>query len=614
MFFVKKNSRRGGVHVFAFLKKIKNRISPAENDDINQQLILTLSDKKIPSWSQVKQMPKFLNRAEKFNLSLALMIFVLAIGIFGWRTYINNSITIPAFGGEYTEGLIGAPHLVNPILASSDVDRDLVKLVFSGLMKFNEHGELIPDLASGYTIDAEQITYTFELRENLRWHDGEPITVDDVIFTIDSIKNPDYNSPLKNSFSGITVQRINDRTVQFTLEKPFSPFLSILTTGIIPEHLWYSVPAFSASLTDLNAKPIGSGPYRFVKLTRDTNGNIKNYSLEAYEDYHLPPAYISNLHFKFYPDFLTGVSALENQNIDGLIYLPKEFKQDLEKDAVTLHNLQFPQFTAVFFNPKNNELLSDNNFRKALAVSIDKNRILTEVLNGDGQIINTPILPGLLGYDPELKSDPYSPEQAAVLLEELDWKMPEEGQFRTKEAGEEDEDPIELSVTLTTIDQSENVKIVNIIKEAWEDIGIRTNLEIVSKEKIKKDVIEPRDYQVLVFGEVVNINSGPHPFWHSSQNQHPGLNLSVLANKDIDKYLEEVRAANIDADKLEPLKNFQEKLLELNFAIFLYNPTYIYPTTNKLQGLEELQFINLPADRFNNVNSWFVKTKRIFSR
>ena len=613
MFFVRKNSRRISVHIFSLHKKIKNRISPAAQDDVNQQLILQLSDKKIPSWSQIKQMPKFLNRAEKFNLSFALIIFVLAIGIFGWRAYIKNSVAVPAFGGSYTEGLIGAPHLVNPILSSSDVDRDLVKLMFSGLMKFNGHGELIPDLASGYTIDAEQTTYTFELRENLRWHDNEPITVDDVIFTIDSIKNPDYNSPLKNSFSGITVQRINDRTVQFTLEKPFSPFLSILTTGIIPEHLWYSVPAFSASLTDLNIKPVGSGPYSFVKLTRDTNGNIKNYTLEAYENYHLPSAYISELNFKFYPDFLTGVSALENKNIDGLIYLPKEFKQDMDSDKITLHNLQFPQFTAAFFNPKNNELLSDKDFRQALAMSVDKERILTEVLNGDGQTINTPILPGLLGYDPELRAPEYSPDLASIALEELGWEMPEEGSFRTKDAGE-DEDPLELKIKLTTIDQSENVKIVNIIKEAWEEIGIKTDLEIVSKEKIKKDIIEPRNYEVLVFGEVININSGPYPFWHSSQNQHPGLNLSVLANKDIDKYLEEVRVANIDDDKLEPLKNFQEKLLELNFAIFLYNPTYIYPTTDKLQGLDELQFINLPADRFNNVNSWFVKTKRIFSR
>jgi peptide/nickel transport system substrate-binding protein len=614
LFFVRKNSRRTSTYIFVFYKKIKGRINPSEQNDVNQQLILQLSNKKIPNWSQVKQLPKFLNRAEKFNLSTALIVLVLAIGIFGWRLYIKSSIAIPDFGGSYTEGLIGAPHLVNPILASSDVDRDLVKLIFSGLMKFNEQGNLVPDLASSYTIDAEQTTYTFELRDNLRWHDDEPITVDDIIFTIDSIKNPDYNSPLKNSFSGVTIQRINDKTIQFNLEKPFSPFLSILTTGIVPEHLWYSVPAFSASLTDLNTKPIGSGPYSFSSLIRDTSGNIKNYTLEAYEGYHLPPAFISELHFKFYPDFFTGVSALENKNIDGLIYLPKEFKDQIDTNKVSLHNLQFPQFTAVFFNPKNNELLSDKKFRQALAVSINKERVLTEVLNGDGQIIHTPILPGLLGYDSELKAPEYSPEQAAVTLDELGWKMPEEGSFRTKASEEEDEDPIELSIKLTTIDQSENVKIVNIIKEAWEEIGIKIDLEIVSKEKIKKNVIEPRDYQVLVFGEVVNINSGPYPFWHSSQNQHPGLNLSLLANKDIDKHLEDVRAANIDENKLEPLKNFQEKLLELNFAIFLYNPTYIYPTTDKLQGLDDLQFINLPADRFNNVNSWFVKTRRTFSQ
>lgn len=611
MIFVKRRSQNIFGKFLSLLKKGKDQIAEPADEDINQQLIMQLNKKKIPSPEQLKQLPKFLNKKEKLHLTIALAIFIISSFAVSWRFYINHSIAIPSYGGTYTEGMIGAPNLVNPILATSDVDRDLTKLIFSGLMKQDGENQLVPDLASGYTIDAEQTTYTFELRDDLRWHDDNPITANDIVFTINNIKNPEYKSPFKNSFNGVTVQAINDKTIQFKLAKPFTPFLSILTIGIIPEHLWYSIPAFGANLADLNIKPVGSGPYKFKSLTRESTGNVKTYVLESYEDYHLDRPYVDELNFKFYPDFLTAVTALQNKNVDGLIYLPKEYKEGVQGSKINLNNLQFPQYTTVFFNPSNNNLLTNNNFRQALALSVDKTRILNEVLNGDGQIIHTPVLPGLLGYNGELKAEDYNSDKAKEILDDLGWPMPEEGQFR---AQTKDDETIELSIKLTTIDQTENVKIAAIIQENWQSIGIKTELDIVPKDKIKKDIIETRDYEALIFGQVVNTSSGPYPFWHSSQNQHPGLNLSVMANKDIDDYLDIIRSAKNEEAELIPLQKFQEKLLNLNFAIFLYNPTYTYPTANKLKGLEDLKFINLPADRFNNITSWYIKTKRIFSR
>ncbi|MFA6307433.1 MAG: peptide ABC transporter substrate-binding protein [Patescibacteria group bacterium] len=610
MIFVKNKSQSIFDSFFSLLKKGKDKIAPAENEDINQQLIIQLNKKKIPSPSQLKHLPKFLNKREKLQLLLALAILIVSSVGITWRFYIKNSIPAPKYGGVYSEGMIGVPSLVNPILATSDVDRDLTKLIFSGLMKQDENNQLIPDLAGGYTIDAEQTTYTFELRDDIRWHDDTPITANDVIFTINNIKNPEYKSPFKNSFNGVTVQAINDKTIQFKLEKPFTPFLSILTLGIIPEHLWYSIPAFGANLADLNIRPIGSGPYKFKSLTRESSGNIKSYVLEAYEDYYLDKAYIKELNFKFYPDFSTAVTALQNKNVDGLIYLPKEYKEVLKNTNIILHNLQFPQYTAIFFNPSKNDLLNNNSFREALALSVDKERILNEVLYGDGQIISTPILPGLLGYDSTIKAPEYNPEKSKEILDNLKFTIPEDGKFRTQS---KDDESIEISIKLTTIDQTENVKIASIIQENWQNIGIKTELNIIAKDKIKKDIIETRDYEALIFGQVINTNSGPYPFWHSSQNKNPGLNLSVLANKDIDDYLDIIRSAKNEESEIEPLKKFQTKLLELNFAIFLYNPTYTYPTADKLKGMENLKFINLPADRFNNITSWYIKTKRIFS-
>jgi peptide/nickel transport system substrate-binding protein len=617
VFFVKQKTNKLTGGFLRLFNKTKESIKQPVPDDVNQQLLLQLNKKKIPSWSQIKQLSKILQKSEKIKLLIILLIFLVSASALGWRFYWRSSVEVPAIGGSYTEGLIGAPQFVNPILANTDVDRDLVRLVFSGLVKLNSNGEIIPDLATGYTIDAEQTTYTFELKPDIKWHDGHPLTADDVIFTIERITDPDFKSPLKNSFSGVEVNRINDRTVQFKLAKPFTPFLSIMTTGIIPEHLWYSVPSFSAALTDLNIKPVGSGPYKFKSLTKDTNGNIKNYNLEIFEDYHLDNAYIENLSFKFYEDFMTGVTALQNKNVEGLTYLPEENKDQIKNKKIDLRNLHYPQYTAVFFNPNNNDILSSNDFRKALALSVDKQRILTEVLNNNGQIIHTPILPGMTGYDESIKNPDFNTVGAAAILDDLGWILSEDNQFRTKTTkatDDDEEDQVEeLTIKLTTIDQSASVKIVSIIKENWEAIGIKTTLDIVPKDKIKKDVIDARQYEALVFGELINVNSGPYPFWHSSQNEQPGLNLSVIANKDIDEYLELARSAKTTQAKIEPLTNFQNKLLELNFAIFLYNPTYTYPTASKIKGLETLQFINLPADRFNNINSWYIKTKRVLN-
>ncbi|KKP91924.1 MAG: Extracellular solute-binding protein family 5 [Parcubacteria group bacterium GW2011_GWA2_36_10] len=563
--------------------------------------------KKIPSLNQLKQLPKVLDKREKtrFRVACALLIIGLA-GIFSaW--YTKNSVLAADYGGSYTEGLIGTPNFINPAFATSDVDRDLVKLVFSGLMNTDNNGVLVPDLASGYAIDAEQKIYTFELRNDVKWHDDMPLTADDVVFTVERIKNPEYKSPLRSNFNGVTVNKLDDYKVQFILDKPFAAFLSILTIGILPEHLWYSIPDFGAELAELNKKPIGCGPYKFTTLTKDSNGNVKNYILKSNHKYYLGRPYIDELTLKFYSDFEVAAEALQNKNVDGLMYLPKSYKEEMKNHSVVFKNLQSPQYTALFFNPQQNGLLNDIKFRRVLALAIDKNKILQEALNNDGQIIQGPILPGSLGFDANVKDLDYDLEAAKKELEALGWTLKEGSNYRQKSEQE-------LTLKLTTIEQEENIKAVNLIKEAWENLGIKVELDIIAKAKVRQDIIEPRNYQVLLYGQIINVNAGPYPFWHSSQITAPGLNLSIFSNSDIDKTLEKLRNSNNDLEKADYLNTFEKKLLEQHLAIFLYNPTYTYPVAKKLKGLDELKFINLPADRLASISTWFLKTKRSLAK
>ncbi|MFA6500948.1 MAG: ABC transporter substrate-binding protein [Patescibacteria group bacterium] len=592
---------------FYLIRKIKRFFFPKEQPDDDQQLILNLNKKKIPSWHQFRQLPKFLNRLEKAQLFLAIIILLGSACALTWRFYIKHSQEAPAFGGSYIEGMVGAPFYVNPILATSDSDRDLSKLVYAGLMKTDGNGSLQPDLASGYTINANQDQYTFELRSGLQWHDGEAVTAEDIIFTIESIKKAEYKSPYRSTFSGVNVQALNENTIQFNLEKPNPLFLSSLTIGILPEHLWYSIPAIGAPLTELNIKPIGCGPYMFKSLTKDQSGNIKTYALVSFDKYHAGQPYIKDLIFKFYPDFQTAVQALQNKNVEGLAYLPNEYKNSVKNNDLTLKELHNPRYTAVFFNPGNNALLAENNFRQALDLSVDKERIIREAAENNGQIIYSPVLPGDMGYDSNIKTELGNQNKAAELLDKLGYKKVEGSEWRIITKGKSTST---AELKITTIDQPEMTKAASIIKENWEALGIKTQLEIIPRERMLKEVIEPRNYQALIFSEQLNINSGPYLFWHSSQVKSPGLNLSNLGNKDIDKYLEQARNASTLEAKIEPLKNFQKKITELNFAVFLYSPTYTYPVANKLKGLDQVQFINLPADRLSTINTWYIKTKR----
>lgn len=592
---------------FHLAKKIKSFFFPQEQPDDNQKLILRLNKKKIPSWPQYKQLPKFMSRLEKVQFLLAIIIFFSAFTALAYRFYLKQSVESPNFGGSYTEGMVGVPFYVNPLLAISDSDRDLARLIYAGLMKTDGNGALQADLASGYTIDASQRQYTFELRPNLKWHDDEAITAEDVVFTIESIKKAEYKSPYRSNFSGVLVQALNENTIQFSLEKPNPLFLSYLTIGVLPEHLWYSIPAIGAPLTELNIKPIGSGPYIFKSLTKDQSGNIKTYNLESFADYYAGRPFIKDLIFKFYPDFETAVQALQNKNIEGLSYLPNEFKSTIKNNDLVLKELHSPRYTAAFFNPANNALLNEVDFRWALDVSVDKERVIREAAENNGEIIYSPVLPGDIGYDANIKTEYFNQAKANELLDKLNYKKGEDNTWRLITKGKSTST---AELKITTIDQPEMTKIAAVIKENWEALGIKIQLEIIPRDRMLKEIIEPRNYQVLIFSEQLNINSGPYLFWHSSQIKSPGLNLSNLSNKDIDKYLDQSRNAETMEAKIEPLKNFQKKLTELNFAVFLYSPTYTYPTASKLKGLDQVQFINLPADRLNTINTWYIKTKR----
>lgn len=574
-------------------------------EQLDKQTLQKLNKNQFPTWQQLSHVKKYLSESEKKIVKISSLVIGFAIILLLIVFYWTHTILIPTNGGDYTEGLIGSPNYINPLLSQyNDVDRDLTKLVFNGLLKYDDLGNLELDLASALTISPNQTEYTFTLKDNIYWHDGEPMTADDIVFTIISIQDPNWQSPHRLAFTNVKVEKLDEYIIKFTISEPLANFLSSLTIGIIPEHLWLAVPSNNVTLVELNKKPIGTGPFKFTSLTKDKNGNIRTMEFSRYKDYHDKPSYLDAVSFKFYGDYETGIQALKNDNIEGLNLLPKENRDELVKNKnIIFNNLSLPQYTAIFFNTQKNDLLKDKALRQGLAYAIDRQRILDESLHQEGKLIDGPILPGYLGYTEDLTIYAYNQTKANELLDKTGWLIPENGRYRTKNG-------IELTIALSTVANPEYEGVVEIIKQNWESVGIKTSLEIIPKDRIKSSVIDTRNYETLLFGQI--IKSDPFPFWHSSQITSPGVNLSVWGHKGIDDLLEQARTITDEVERANKYVEFQQILTDHVPAIFLYNPIHIYPVTKKIKDINT-EHITTPADRFNNITNWYIKTHREFS-
>ena len=463
----------------------------------DQKLVFSLSKHSLPTFSQLKTLPKFFSPREKRTVRLLIYAIMLSLILLAVNFYYSHSVLVAKTGGTYTEGLVGTPQYINPILSSyNDVDRDLASLIFNGLLKYNDEDDIEPDLAEEFQISPDRKIYTFKLRQGVKWHDGEPLTADDVIFTVSSIQDPEWQSQLKSALDNVQVEKIDDYSLRFILKDPIINFVNSLTFGILPEHLWLTIPAANATLAELNKKPVGTGPFQFTSLTKDKNGNVRTIVLTRNNDYYSDKAYIKELQFKFYGDFETATQALANNNIEGLGLLPKEYQEQLTGNKnLKFYSLSLPQYTAIFFNAKQNEILKNQAIRQALAFAIDRQAILSQSLDQKGVIINGPILPGFVGFHANIKKYAHNPAEAKKLLADDGWQAGGDG-LLTKGGAT-------LQITLTTVEKVEYVKAVELIKADWEAIGVSTNIEIIAKERIRPDIIESRNYQALLFGQII---------------------------------------------------------------------------------------------------------------
>lgn len=383
-------------------------------------LLSRLRNRRFPTPRQLFQIGKVLSFRERVIFWITLVVFIGSLGSIGVVLANSQRISVPKVAGVYREGVIGSPQSLNPLFSSlNEIDQDVVSLVYSGLLRYDSKRRLVPDLAVKYDVSADAKTYTFQLKQNVHWHDGELFTADDVVHTFELIQDSEVGSPLLVSFQKVKVTAVDDYTVSFTLDEPFTSFLSSLTVGIVPKHIWSGIPASQIRLAQRNLQPIGTGPFKFQRLVKNSDGFVESIELARYDDFYRNPPYLKQVIFQFFGDYdgPTGlVSALRESKVDGISFVPYQYRERVKRKHIVLETLQLPQYTALFFNTKN-EILKDKSIRIALSQAIDRDRIVADVLDSEANTISGPILPGFPGFAESATTTVFSLEKANADLD-----------------------------------------------------------------------------------------------------------------------------------------------------------------------------------------------------
>lgn len=520
----------------------------------------------------------------------------------------------PAQGGVYTEAIFGQPTYFNPLLVTSnnDAEASVIALVYAGLFRTDANGDVVKDIARDVDITDDGRTYTITLRDDVRWHDGERLNADDVMFTLGIIQNPQFevNAVLRDAWADVMVERVDDYTVKFTLKKPYVQFLSYLRTGLLPEHIWSTVKPESFKRTTYNTEPIGAGKYIFDEMQLDSDGVAISVQLRKFADYYGQQPYINRVTFSFFDSEEATVEAYRNQAVMGTSISPQD-NVPAVADKTVRHDIMIPTYFAVFFNPLKSAVLGYEEVRRALAIATDRQALVDGGLAGRGMVVNGPLFGGMLSGDTDNVTDtdevakPISAnvDDAKALLEKNGWVAGEDG-IRAKEGT-----VMRFSIVVPAWDNLQ--KTAPLLVAQWRAIG--ADVQIITPtaaELAAKYLRAEHDYDALLYGQSYFsfVNPAPFSFWHSSQKKR--LNFAQLDNKDIDKLLERIASEMDDEKQIELYEQFSKELANIAPAVFLYSPYYTYVQDARVGGVA-IARVNEPSERFVTISDWYLRTKRI---
>ena len=551
----------------------------------------------------IKRMSR-LGRVRRFIAIWVALIILLLGGLFIQirrlqSYYLTNQ---PAPGGIYNEGILGSFTNVNPIYATGSVDSSVSRLVFAGLFTFNDKNQLVGELAKSYTVDARGTTYTVLLKDNLLWQDGKPLTAEDVVFTYNTIQNPDTKSPLASSWQGVKVAAIDKKTVTFTLPSILSAFPYSMVNGIIPKHVLGKVaPEQMRSVLFNTNNPIGSGPFKWDAIeivgTADEDRE-QRIALKPNDNYVNGKPKLDSFVIRSFVNEVKMRNAFKKGELNGVVGLSKIPDDLLEDNSVRVYNIPLNSQVLLFLKTTT-PVLSDQKVRQAISYGLNTGAVR---LAADVPVLpsDSPLLANQLGYDKTLTQKTGSPEQAAKLLDEAGWKLNDKG-IRVK-------DGKELNLTITTQSNRTYERVAKNIKEQLALIGVNVEI-LVLKDNELQSALAVHDYDSLLYG----ISLGPDPdvfaYWHSSQadlRSPSHLNFSEFKSPAADKALEAGRTRSDPATRAIKYRPFLDAWSKEAPAVALYQPRFLYVVREPLANFNPVR-MNTGTDRYNEVNQWMIR-------
>jgi ABC-type transport system substrate-binding protein len=638
------------------------------------------------------------SKTEKKWFSLFFFLFILSAALLNINYYFKNTVVLAKAGGGYKEGLIGQPRFINPLyLSDNDADRDLVEILYSSLVKFDENGKITKDLAENFQIKNDGKDYVFQLKKNILWHDGKPLTVDDIIFTIEFIQAPQYKSPQRAEWSGIAVEKQENDKIAFRLQKRYSSFLeTVAHLKILPEHIFQDVPPENFPwILASQEYLIGSGPFKIKEIKKDKSGYTNKIILQRNENFYAKKPFLKKISFYFYKDIEKLLEQTRTKKIDGFSISDSRYLKNLEKQGFRLYRLSLPRYFALFFNLQDSRFAKGKEMKEVFNYAIDKKEILENVFLNEGQIIESPILSDYFNFSEPSQVYEFNPNKAKEILNKQGFKENQNnkkvkiqetnatflfknnlkygskgqevkelqkclskdkevypqgkitGEFGndTKQAvirfqekyAEEilspagikkgtgdvklltrekfnqvcQEEPkiIPLKFILTTSNKSPLTEIAEILKKQLESVGIEIEIKKISLAELETNVLTKREFEILLFGEALGQIPDLFPFWHSSQKEFPGLNITSYQSKESDDFLIKAREGLEEEERKKNLEQFQEIFLKDSPAIFLVRSYCFYFISPKIKGYK-MEKISQPSNRFSKIEDMYVKTKR----
>jgi len=545
----------------------------------------------------------------RFMLGWFLLLVLLAGGVVAQTRGLSRFYQqlAPAPGGTYTEGVIGTFTNASPLYATGSVDATVSRLVFSGLMQYDSNNQLVGDLAYKLEANPQASSYTAHLRENLFWQDGTPLTADDVVFTYQTIQNPDAKSPLRPNWQNVKIEARDARTVVFTLPHGLASFPHSLTSGIVPKHLLSNIPASNLRSVSFNTNsPVGSGPFQWEAVqvvgstpeTREEQVGLVRNEL-YYQSRPLLDRFVVRA-FRSEEALRKALAKREVTAAAGLDTLPPEMK-----DANGIYRYNVPLMGEVMVFLRNNSpILADTNVRRALTQATDTIAIIQglgyPVIKADSLLLRSHI-----GYDAGTVQLAFNPSEAKKQLDTVGWSKIGPDGIRQK-------DNQKLQIQLVSRSNSQYAYVTSMLQKQWREVGVKVDVLLQPDEELQS-TIAFHNYDALLYGITLGSDPDIYAYWHSSQADPASaqrLNFAEYKSGVVDASLEGGRG-RVDpvlrATKYRPMLEQWKKDAP---AIALYQPHYLYITTDKVYGFQPTRF-NTPTDRFANVQNWAIRDQRV---